>query len=210
VALAALVFAAGWIGMRLSPTPVPWLWPRVAAIAFASGTMIGWTAETVPLESLTVGDWTRSLAFAAVATLSPLVAAAALAAGITVPSFRRILGRAAERPRRPVTLALGVLMIAITLLAVQAALGLVFDPRYRDFPFAPLVGAGVPLLLTMPMPKRLREWGPAAEMAGAATLALAAVYILFNETFANWQALWFCGGLAVLALTLLWVRDEPG
>ena len=31
-------------------------------------------------------------------------------------------------------------------LAVQAALGLVFDPRYRDFPFAPLTGAAVPLL----------------------------------------------------------------
>ena len=33
------------------------------------------------------------------------------------------------------------------LLAILTALGLVFDPRYRDFPFAPLTAAGVPFLV---------------------------------------------------------------
>jgi hypothetical protein len=35
----------------------------------------------------------------------------------------------------------------------------------------------------------------------------AAVYIVCNEGFANWQALWFCAGLIALALTLLQARD---
>jgi hypothetical protein len=45
-------------------------------------------------------------------------------------------------------------------------------------------------------------------MAGA--LALCAVYIAFNESFANWQALWCCGALLALALTLLRSRAVPG
>jgi hypothetical protein len=50
---------------------------------------------------------------------------------------------------------------------------------------------------------------PAAEMAMAATLAAAAVYIACNESFANWQALWFAGGLLAFALTLLRAPDAP-
>ena len=37
--------------------------------------------------------------------------------------------------------------MALTVLAVQSALALSFDPRYRDFPFAPLTAAAVPFLL---------------------------------------------------------------
>ena len=44
----------------------------------------------------------------------------------------------------------------------------------------------------------------------AATLSAAAVYIAFNEGFANRQALWFSGYLLVLAFTLLQARDAPG
>ena len=45
------------------------------------------------------------------------------------------------RPRRSLALLLGAALIVLAVLSVQAALGLVFDPRYRDFPFAPLTGA---------------------------------------------------------------------
>ena len=96
------------------------------------------------------------------------------------------------------------------MLSVQAALGLVFDARYRDFPFAPLTGAVVPFLLMassrrggcVPTPRRRKpRWRHAC---------LSAVYIVFNESFANWQALWFCAGLIALALTLLQERAAPG
>ena len=100
--------------------------------------------------------------------------------------------------------------MALTVLAVQAALGLVFDPRYRDFPFAPFSGAVAPFLLTLRVWPRLRQLKPGAETAAAATLALSAAYIAFNETFANWQALWFCAALLALAITLLPERDTPG
>jgi hypothetical protein len=40
-------------------------------------------------------------------------------------------------------------------------------------------------------------------------LALSAGYIVFNETFANWQSVWFCAGLLGLAAILLSVRDAP-
>jgi len=221
VALAAVTFAtalavrrrraaAGGVGGSL----------RIAAIVTVPGILIGWTLANVPLESLTVGDWLRSLAWAAAALLSPVVGAAAVMSGTTAPTFAHILGRAGQRPRDPVALALGVLRVALAVLAVQAALGLVFDPRYRDFLFAPLTAATVPLLLaTHGKPaskeKLLGRWkrrlqASTAETAVAATLTASAVYIVGNESFANWQAVWFAAALLALAFTLLQAQDAPG
>src|SRR5215831_11131375 len=139
VALAAAVFAAALVARpRKAAAPSASWWLRIAATAVVSGPLIGWTVANVPLESLTVGDWLRSLAWAGVALTAPVVGAAALASGASAPSFAQILGRAAQRPRDVVALSLGILLIALAVLSVQAALGLVFDPRYRDFPFAPL------------------------------------------------------------------------
>jgi glucan 1,3-beta-glucosidase len=151
--------------------------------------------------------------------MSPLIAAAALASGASAPSFAQILGRRAQRPSDVLTLSLGILLIALAVLSVQAALGLVFDPRYRDFPFAPLTAATTPLLLaTKGNPaikgKLVGRWkrrlqAPAAETAVAVTLAASAVYIVCNESFANWQAVWFSGALLALAFTLLQAQDGP-
>jgi glucan 1,3-beta-glucosidase len=107
----------------------------------------------------------------------------------------------------PLSLAAALLVLAA--LSVQAALGLAFDPRYRDFPFAPLTAALAPFAL-MSGPLRLRPKAPAAETAIAVTLAGAAVYIVLNEGFANWQAVWFGAALLALALTLRQARDAPG
>ena len=54
---------------------------------------------------------------------------------------------------------------------------------------------------------RLKRLRPGAETVGAATLALSALYIVINETPANWQALWFAAGSIVLAVILLPERD---
>jgi hypothetical protein len=187
------------------------LWLRVATVALVSGTLIGWTVENVPLESLTAGDWLRSLAWAAVAMAGPVVVAFAMAAGKRAPSFARVLGRRTERVRDGVELLLGSLLIVLAVLSAQAAFGLVFDPRYRDFPFAPLTGAVVPfLLLAFSTTWRLRPNAPAAESAMAVALVLSSLYIAFNESFANWQALWLCAGLIALTCTLLQAQDAPG
>jgi glucan 1,3-beta-glucosidase len=211
VVLAALAFAAAWLAGRGMPAPpTPGTWVRIGGGVLVSGALAGWTIANVPIESLTAGDWLRSLMWAAVALLSPVLAAAALASGVPIASVVQVLGRAADRKQETLALALGALLIVLIVLAVQAALGLVFDPRYRDFPFAPLWGATVPLLLATTMPVRLRRPDPLVQWVAAAVLVLSAVYIVVNETLANWQAVWFCGGLIVLALTLLRVRDAPG
>ena len=56
---------------------------------------------------------------------------------------------------------------------------------------------------------RRKDLRPSAETVAAATLLLCAVYIALSETFANWQALWFCGGLIALAISLLPARAAP-
>jgi exo-beta-1,3-glucanase (GH17 family) len=212
VAFAAAIFAAAAAtGRRAKAVADRALWPSVAAVAAVSGTAAGWTFENVPLESLTNGDWLRSLAWAAVALAAPIVGAAAMASGARTPPLAAMLGRRAVRPRAPLVLALGVLLIVLAVLSVQAALGLVFDARYRDFPFAQLTGSVIPFFILMAYSGTwtLRLKAPAAETALAVTLAAAAVYIVFNESIANWQALCFSGGLLVFALTLVRAPDAP-
>ena len=143
------------------------------------------------------------------AVLAPIVGAVAATSDTAVPSFARVIGRRGDRVQDRLALALGVLLVALTLLAVEAALGLVFDPRYRDFPFAALTGAVAPYAVLMTARPRLKDLSPRAETVAAAVLALSAVYIVFNETVANWQALWFCAGLIVLAVILAPARDAP-
>ena len=170
--------------------------------------LFGWTIETVLVESFSPGSWTRSLAFAAVSGLAPIVCAAGFAAGRRIPAFAALIG--GSGPRRDVLdWALGGVLIALMLVAVEAALGLVFDPRYRDIPFAPLTAAAVPFLILLAATRRLDGTRAAAESVAGAVLALSAGYIVFNETFANWQSVWFCAGLLGLAAILLSARDAP-
>ena len=204
IVMAALAFAAA-LAARPGGEP-PWSrWLPVAGNAVAGGALIGWVVENVPLESLGIGGWLRSLAYAAVAALSAPVVSAALMRGMPVPRFTVLLGPAPKRPRALLTVAMAAILIALTLLAISAALGLVFDPRYKDFPFAPITAASVPFLLqTLAVPAQ-GERG-AAEVASAGVLALSAGYIVLDETFANWQSLWFCAALLALAFTLARVR----
>ena len=48
-----------------------------------------------------------------------------------------------------------------------------------------------------------------AETVAAFVLAVSAVYIVLNESFANWQAVWFCAGLLGLGFILARARDAP-
>jgi hypothetical protein len=49
---------------------------------------------------------------------------------------------------------------------------------------------------------------PKAEASFATLLAAAALTIVFNEGFANWQSLWLCAAYGLLSVTL-W-RVQPG
>ncbi|MGA8931609.1 MAG: beta-(1-6) glucans synthase [Pseudolabrys sp.] len=203
-----IIFAVA-TSVRTKDTP-PSLWLAVSMNALVGGILIGWTVENVSIESLGLGGWSRSLSLAAVAIAAPIVLSVATICGTPVPAFFRILGPKNERMQNPVATSAGVILIATMLLAFVVALALVFDPRYRDFPFAPLTAAVVPFVVhrfVVAQPKGTR---PTAEIAGAVVLALSVIYILFNEGFANWQSLWLCATLAALSFSLARVRDAPG
>ncbi|MCC7348791.1 MAG: hypothetical protein IT538_15490 [Variibacter sp.] len=103
----------------------------------------------------------------------------------------------------------GVMMIGTLVLAVQAALGLVFNPRYRDFPFTALTGAAVAFVALMPRLPTRKDIRADAETVAAATLLLCATVIVLSESLANWQAVWCCSALAALAVSLLPERAAP-
>ena len=207
ILLSALAFGAAFAAGRKKGLSSSF-WTRIAALAFLPAILFGWTIETVWIESFSVGSWLRSLAFAATAAAVPIVCAAACAAGRPAPSFASLFGRSGER-RDGLDWALGGALIAVMLVSVEAALGLVFDPRYRDIPFAPLSTAVLPFVLVLFWTPRRRGRLAMAEIVAAAVLALSAAYIIFNESFANWQSVWFCAGLVVFAFTLSWARDAP-
>jgi glucan 1,3-beta-glucosidase len=205
VVLAALVFGAAMVRRRVGGER-PSVWAAVAGIALGAGFLIGWTVESAMQESLGVGGWIRSVALVGVAIASPLAGAAALVQGTATPAFAAVLGGA--RPAGRFARLLGLVFVAVCVIAVQSALGFVFNPRYRDFPFAPLTAAALPfLMLAVRRQEGVRQ---SAELATSAVLALSAAYVVLNEGFANWQAVWFCAVLAALALTLVRVRGAPG
>ena len=207
IVLAALTFGAAFAAGRKKGFPA-YLWIKIGVVALLPAILIGWTIETVLIESFSAGSGLRSLAFAAVAAIAPIVGAAACAAGRPAPAFAALLGGSGSR-RGLLDWALGGTLIVLMLVAVEAALGLVFDPRYRDIPFAPLTGAAAPFLVLSLTTSRPAGSRAVAETVAAAVLALSAVYIVINETFANWQSVWFCAGLIGLAVILLMARDAP-
>jgi glucan 1,3-beta-glucosidase len=213
VVLAGLVFAAGWIAQRRGAgraEPGFGAWIAIAINAAVAGVLIGWTIENAAIESLGVGGVLRSLALVVLGLAVPVAGGAALATSIAVPAFAQAIGAKADRPRRRLALTLGLLLALLTVLAVQSALALAFDPRYRDFPFAPFTAAAVPFLLIGLLVPRAAGAPPPAETLAAAVLILCAVFVVWNETPANWQALWFGAALGLLAISLYRARAAPG
>ena len=207
IVFALLIFATALFSHRRSAkTPISGaIWCGVSVNAVIPGAVIGLAIANVPVESLGIGGWTRSLALIAVALAAPVAATAALVQGLAPPAFARLLGR--QQPSDPLTVVLGAILCVVMWLSVQTGLGLVFDPRYRDFPFAPLTSATVPFLVLTIMCRRKKGPQGTAEVVAAATLAVAAVYIALNETFANWQAMWLAAILAAAAFILVQLRD---
>ena len=102
---------------------------------------------------------------------------------------------------------LGFVLTVTTLLAGETAFGLLFDPRWRDFPFASLIMVVVPFgtLALLNRPKSGTR--PIAETTFAALFAAAALFAMFNEGFDNWQSLWTCAAYLVLGMTFYRARS---
>ena len=200
--------AAFWMARRGVAGGSSTVWAGVAVTAASGGLLVGLTLEQALVESFGWEGVVRSIALLVLAITGPIAGAAVLAGDRALVSFATVLARRGERVTGAEALA-GWLALAVTVLALQAALGLTFDPRYRDFPYAPLTAAVVPLAF---LAARMRGAGarPLAEIAASVILVISAIYIAFNESFVNWQALWFCAVLVALAAILTRSRDVPG
>ena len=131
----------------------------------------------------------------------------AFMSGRGLPTFLDLMGPSEERTSSRSQRWLGLALIIVVLIACETALGFVFDPRYRDFPFAVLTIAVVPFLalalINNPLTAGAR---PIAESTFAGLLTISSLYVAFNEGPNNWQSLWTCGAYLALALTLSLAR----
>jgi hypothetical protein len=97
---------------------------------------------------------------------------------------------------------LGFMLIVITLIATEIALSLVFDARWRDFPFASLTMAAVPIWMLASLNRPKSGSRPIAEAVFTGLFVMAAVYVVCNEGADNWQALWTAAAYLLLGATL--------
>lgn len=199
--LALVVFAAGFVAARSygmkGPSAVDWR--PVALIALMGGLFVGWAVADIPAQSRSILDWAHAGLLIALAFAIPPVAAAAIIRRTPLESFATVLNIAERRSLHPLTQAVTALFALLVLAAIQLALGLVFDPVHRDILFAPLTGpAAAFAILAYGNPSGTRA-ASLAEPAAALVLAGSALFIVVNETFWNWQALWFAGALLTIA-----------
>lgn len=207
IALAVSVFAAAWLTLRRRPwTPRPAAWVAVGMSATSAGILLGMAAEKMYYQSYGFGGWLQWGSLLAAATVSPLLCANALMSGRRLPTFLELIGPREGRTLPFPAVALGLALTVTTLIAAETALGLVFDPRWRDFPFAGLTMAVVPFWTLTLLNRPKSGTRPIAEAAFAALFAVTAVYATFNEGADNWQALWTSAAYLLFGATLWQAR----
>jgi exo-beta-1,3-glucanase (GH17 family) len=205
--LAVLVFGTGWLTLRRRPwKPRLSSWIAVALSATSAGILLGIAADKMYYESLGPGGWLRWGALLAAGVASPLLCTNALMSGRALPTFLELLGPRETRTRSALPILLGIVLAVTSLVAAGTALGLVFDPRYQDFPFAALTMAVLPFATLMLLNRPKAGARPIAEAVFAGLLAGAALFIGFSEGPDNWQSLWTCAAYLLLALTLWQAR----
>jgi hypothetical protein len=205
--LSLLVFGTAWLTLRRRPwTPRLSSWIAVALSATSAGILLGLAADKMYYESYGFAGWLCWGTLLAMAIASPLLCTNALMAGRALPTFLELLGPRDLRARSALSILLALVLAITTLIAAETALGFVFDPRYKDFPFAALTMAVLPFstLTLLNRPKQGRR--PIAEAAFAGLLATSMLYIGFNEGPDNWQSLWTCAMYLLLATTLWQAR----
>jgi exo-beta-1,3-glucanase (GH17 family) len=203
MALSVFVFGAAWLTLRRRPwTPRLASWIAVGISATTAGILFGIATDKLFYESYGIGGWLGWGALLTAAIASPMLCANALMSGRALPTFLELLGPRDARAASVLTIILGAALVVTTLIGAETALGFVFDPRYRDFPFAALTMAVVPFSLLMLLNRPQDGVRPIAETVFAGLLAGSVLFILPSEGADNWQSLWTCAVYFLLAVTL--------
>jgi glucan 1,3-beta-glucosidase len=183
-------------------------WIALAAGAQAAGSVLLLQAGQAILTGRTPVDWLIAAAGLAITTATAWLLLDALS--------RRDAGAARTAPIRavlawlrkplPTTATWAVTLGTLRLFAVGAALatslGLVFDPRYRDFPVAAFLVPAAGFALAALAGRADDEHPGPEERWLAALLALAAIVLALREGLLNHQALSWAA--VCLALALPW------
>ena len=178
-------------------------WVAVAISASLGGILLGISVEKTFYESYGLHGLLLQTLLLIAAVGAPLLCSIAQMSHRAPPKLLELVGWRAARVRSLPAIILGGTLAVTTLNAAETALGLVFDPRWRDFPFASLTMAVVPFCTLMLFAgRRDSDVQSFPEAAFAGLLAAAATYILFNEGLENWQALWTSAIYLLLGATL--------
>jgi len=201
--LAILVFGTAWLTLRRKPWQPRFVsWFAVGISATTAGILFGVAAQKMFYESYGAGGWLLWGSLLLAATAAPIVGANALMSGRTLPTFLELLGPKNYQTQSMPAIIHGLTLMVTIVIGTETALGLVFDPREKDFPYAALTMAAVPFALLTLLDRPKKGNRPMAESLFAAVLLVAAIYTGFNEGPANWQSLWTCAAYILLALTL--------
>ncbi|HLG82714.1 MAG TPA: glycosyl hydrolase family 17 protein [Bradyrhizobium sp.] len=203
LALSLAVFAAAWLarrGWRSATGFTPWL--AVATCATASGILAGLAAEKALDESYGFAGWLFQGLLLAAGVVMPLLCADAVMTRRSLPAFVELFGLRQSRVRSWPALILGWTLTVASLAATETALGLVFDPRSRDFPFASLTMFVVPIWIVTLLNPRKSDASRVAEGVFACLFAGSALFIFFNEGIRNWQSLWTSAAFLLLGVSL--------
>jgi exo-beta-1,3-glucanase (GH17 family) len=194
---AALLARGAW---RSATGFTPWL--AVATCATSGGILAGLAAEKVLDESYGfVGLLFQGLLLAAGIVL-PLLCANAVMTGRPLPALVELVGPRDRRTRSWPALLFGWTLTVAILVAAETALGLVFDPRSRDFPFASLTMFVVPIGIVTLLNPRKPDTRRVAEAVFACLFVSSALFIFFNEGVRNWQSLWTSAAFLLLGISL--------
>ncbi len=164
----------------------------------------------LPVQSLALQQWARTpwewgigMALATLGgTLTLLVGGRLTQLGLERPSaLAPSDGAGASSPAQRLQAALPVLQLAILFCAASVALTLLFDGRYRPFPWWWFAAPTASLLAWRFADAERRSPSPEAQLL-ATVLALCAVAVVLAEGWRNTQALAFCTLLLLLAASV--------
>jgi glucan 1,3-beta-glucosidase len=202
IGAALLVFLTAWLSKGKDDERGEWSRDlAVAAIALVAGLVFGQAVLGLPMEPPEPGDRLRSAGMIALSLLVPMAAAGAVARGAPLGSLAVAMNARLRTGINVWSALLAILFAATLVAAIHVALGLVFDPRYKDFQLALLSGPVFALAVAALLMEPVRPLPGIAEWVAAGALSGSALFVMFNEGIANWQALWFCGLLLLLAFT---------